>query len=196
MIGGMMKKELVNALGRYPVFSVRDISGALGRSREYAYLAAYRLKKAGAIREIEKGKYTLLDDPLAIASWIVWPSYISCWAALSFHRLTDQLPFTIHVVTTRKRKRKILTFGNARIEFIRVKASAFFGFRRSIYQGNEIFVAEKEKAIVDALAARKMSFGEALEIIKGSRRRIRRRRLLSYAKAFRGMGKKLRGAFR
>ncbi len=190
-----MQKELLNALKRYPVFTIGDISNALGKSREYAYLAAYRLKKAGAIHEIEKGKYTMEDDPFIIASWVAWPSYISSWAALNFHKLTDQLPFTIHVITTRKRKRKTLSYGNARIEFIKMKKSAFFGHQRRIYQGREIFIAEKEKAIVDALAARKMSLGEALEIIKGNRKMINRRKLLSHAKIFRGMAKKLKGAF-
>jgi hypothetical protein len=40
-----------------------------------------------------------------------------------------------------------------------------------------------------------MSIGEALGIIRGSRKRINRRKLISYAKVFRGMAKKLKVAF-
>lgn len=190
-----MKKELVKALEGYPVFTIGGIAGVLGKGRAHAYLAAYRMKKASVIHQIEKGKYTQGDDPFAVASWVVWPSYISCWAALNFHKLTDQLPFTIHVVTTRKRKRKILTYGNAKIEFIKIRKSAFFGFKREVYQGKDIFIAEGEKAIVDALAARKMTLGEAIEIIMNNRKKINRRKLLSYAKIFKGMAAKLKGAF-
>jgi predicted transcriptional regulator of viral defense system len=192
MIGGMMEKELVRALKRYPVFSVRDIANVLGKSRNYAYLAAYRLKKAGAIREIEKGKYTLGADPLLVASWIVWPSYVSGWAALNYYGLTEQLPFTIHVMTTRKRKRKTISFGNAKIEFVKIKNGAFTGFKRVSYQERDMFIAEKEKAIVDALATRKMSPGEAADLIRTNKGRLNGKKLLSYARHWAGLAKKLK----
>ena len=188
-----MQKALLTALGRYPVFTVRDIANILNARREYAYLVAYRLKKVRAIHEIEKGKYTLEEDAFLVASWIVWPSYISSWAALNYYKLTEQLPFTIHVVTTRKRKKKIIAYGNSRIEFIKIKKNAFFGFERITYQHREIFIAEKEKAIVDALATKKMSLGEAIDIIKNNRRKINRNTLFSYAKMARGLTQKLRG---
>jgi predicted transcriptional regulator of viral defense system len=188
----MMQRRLIAALKRYPVFTVRDIANILDKPREYAYLVAYRLKKAGVITEIEKGKYTFEDDPFVVASWIVWPSYISGWAALNFYKLTEQLPFTIHVITTKKRERKIISYGDTRIEFVKIKRSAFFGFDRIVYQGREIFIAEKEKAIIDALATKKMSLKEAIELIKHNRRKINRSKLLSYARISKGLSKKLR----
>jgi len=191
-----MQKELISALKRYPVFTARDIAGVLDKKMGYAYLAAHRLKKAGAIREIEKGKYTLEDDAFIVCSWVVWPSYISGWAALSYYKLTEQLPFTLHVVTTRKRKKKTIFFESTKIEFIRIKKSAFFGFNRVIYQGKEIFIAEKEKAIVDALAAKKMTILEAVEIIKNNNRKISKSKVFSFAKTSRGLAKKLKEALR
>ncbi len=177
-----MQNKLIHALRRYPVFTVRDIASVLNKSRAYAYLVAFRLKKARTIQEIEKGKYTLEEDPFLVASWLVWPSYISGWAALHYYKLTEQLPFTIHVITTRKRKRKYVSFGGATIEFIQIKKSAFFGFRRTPYQNGEIFIAEKEKAIADAVAVRKMSLAEAAEILKINKKKINMRKLFSYAK--------------
>lgn len=188
----MMEKQLITALKRYPVFTVKDIANVLDKSRDYAYLVAYRLKKAGTIYEIEKGKYTLEEDPFVVASWIVWPSYISGWAALNYYKLTEQLPFTIHVVTTRKRKRKTVSYAGAKIEFIKIKKSVFSGFQRVIYQNKEIFIADKEKAIVDALATKKMSFSEAADLIKNNRRKLNKGKLLSYAKKWRGLIKKLK----
>jgi predicted transcriptional regulator of viral defense system len=188
-----MQKTLIKALERYPVFSVRDIANTLDKERDYAYLVAHRLKKSGVIHEIEKGKYSLEEDPFLVSSWIVWPSYISGWAALNYYKLTEQLPFTIHVITTRKRKRKTISYGNARIEFVKIKRDAFFGFRRVVYRDREIFIAEAEKAIVDALAVKKMSISEAIEIVKNNKRKIDRNKLLSYAKIAKGLSKKLRG---
>lgn len=186
-----MQKDLLKALKRYPVFTTRDIANVLDKKRDYAYIVAFRLKKAGIIHEIEKGKYTIEDDPFAIASWIVWPSYISGWAALHYHKLTEQLPFTIHVVTTRKRKNKIIRFMNTRIEFLKIKKEGFFGYERVVQHNKEVFIAEKEKAIVDALATKKMSISEAVDIIKRNRKEINNRKLFLFAKIFRGLSKKL-----
>jgi len=187
-----MQKQVLTALKRYPVFTVRDIANVLDKKRSYAYLVAYRLKKAGVIHEIEKGKYTLEEDPFIIASWIVWPSYISGWAALNYHKLTEQLPFTIQVITTRKRKNKLISYGGTRIEFIKIKNKAFCGYQRVMHRDREIFIAEKEKAIVDALAAKKLSFPEAAEIIRNNKRKLNKGKLLSYAGIWSGLAKKMR----
>lgn len=178
-----MKDQLVRALQRYPVFTVKDIANVLQQSRSYAYLVAYRLKKNGAIREIEKGKYTLETDPFLIASWVVWPSYISGWAALHYYHLTEQLPFTIQVITTRKRNKKSLVFLGTTIEFTTIRQAAFCGFQKEPYQGREIFLARGEKALIDGLLTRKISLVEALEIIRRHRRNISRRKLLAFARS-------------
>jgi predicted transcriptional regulator of viral defense system len=193
MIGGLMKKELEMLLKNYPVFSVRDIANALNKSRNYAYLVTYRMKKAGSIREIEKGKYSTYQDPFLVASWIVWPSYISGLAALNYYNMTEQLPFTITVVTTRKRKKNLILYGNAKIEFVKIKSSAFIGFQKINYHEKEIFIAEKEKALIDCVVARKMSFDEAIAIIKINKGKVNRKKLFFYAHAWNGLAKKLRG---
>ncbi len=192
----MIKKKELEALQQYPVFTAKDLADTLHKGIDYAYLVAHRLKKAGVLHEIEKGKYTLETDSFLVASWIVWPSYISCWAALNYHKLTEQLPFTIHVITTRKRKKKIVSYGNARIQIIKIKKTAFTGFQRTTYQGREIFLAEKEKAIVDALATKKMSLTEAVDVIKNIKRKVNMGRLLLHAKKAAGWAKKLKEALR
>lgn len=187
-----MKEAIRKALQNYPVFTVRDLASLLNKKREYAYLQAYRWKKKRLIHEIEKGKYTLEEDPFLISSWIVWPSYISGWAALHYYHLTEQLPFTIQVITTRKRNRRILNYGKAKLEFTMVKSPFFLGFQRVIYQQHEIFIAEKEKALIDALATRKMSLAEGIEIIKNNKRKINHKKLFSYAALVKGLTLKLK----
>ncbi len=180
------------ALRRYPVFTVRDIARALNKKKEYAYLQAYRWKKKNIIHEIEKGKYTLETDPFLIASWIVWPSYISGWATLQYYHLTEQLPFTIQVITTRKRNRKVIQYGNATIEFTRVKPSFLKGYRQVLYQQKELFIAEKEKALVDAVATKKMTLEECNHIIQQNKRTINIKKILSYASTIKGLAKRIK----
>lgn len=187
-----MNEAIKKALQNYPVFTVRDLSSLLNKKMDYAYLQAYRWKKKKLIYEIEKGKYTLEEDPFLISSWIVWPSYISGWAALHYYHLTEQLPFTIQVITTRKRNKRILNYGNAKIEFTKVKSSFLKEFKQIIYQQHEIFIAEKEKALIDALATRKMSLAESIEIIKKNKRKINFRKLFSYAAMVKGLTTKLK----
>ena len=186
-----MKDAVRKALQEYPVFTVRDLASLLIKQRDYAYLQAYRWKKKKLIHEIEKGKYTLEEDPFLVSSWVVWPSYISGWAALHYYHLTEQLPFTIQVITTRRRRKKVLSYGNAKIEFITVKPIFFLGFQRVIYQQREIFIAEKEKALIDAIAAKKMSLTESIEIIKNNKGKINRRKLFFYAALVNGLTTKL-----
>ncbi len=187
-----MNENIRKALQRYPVFAVRDLANLLNKKKDYAYLQAYRWKKKNLIYEIEKGKYTTEEDPFLVSSWVIWPSYISGWAALHFHHLTEQLPFTIQIMTTRKRNKKIINYGNAKISFTTIKPSFLSGYMRVIYQQKEIFIAEKEKALVDALATRKMSFAEGIEIIKSNKRKINFRKLFSYAAMVKGLAAKLR----
>lgn len=184
MIGDIMQAKLVTELKRYPVFTVKDIAAVLHTKSSYSYLVAYRLKKAGVIQEIEKGKYTLEKDPFMIASWIVWPSYITSWAALNYHKLTEQLPFTIQVATTRKRKKGSLVFMGTSIKFIKIRKSVLRGFQKIRYQDKEIYMAEKEKALIDGLSSHTLSLPEAVEIIKNNPRQIKRRMLFAYARTY------------
>lgn len=187
-----MKDVVLAALAHYPVFNIRDIAAILDKDRNYAHVVAHRLKKRGAIKEVEKGKYSLEPNPFVVASWITWPSYISSWAALNYYKLTEQLPFTIHVVTTRKRKAKTVAYRGAKIEFIKIKPTNFIGFKRINYGGKEVFIAEPEKAIVDSLAFHKMSLQEAAEIVKGNKGKINKAKLFKYAEATKGLARKLK----
>ncbi len=180
------------ALQEYPVFTVRDVASLLNKKRDYAYLQVFRWKKKKLIIEIEKGKYTVEEDPFLISSWVVWPSYISGWAALHYYHLTEQLPFTIQIITTRRRKKKVLMYGKVKIEFTTVKPFFFLGFERIIYQQREIFIAEKEKALIDALAAKRMSLAESIEIIKNNKGKINHRKLFSYAALVKGLTTRLK----
>jgi predicted transcriptional regulator of viral defense system len=165
---------LLKELQNYPVFGVREISNICGADKNYAKLVLYRLKKTGAIFPLERDKYTVHTDPLVVASRLVWPSYISSWGAIRHYNLTEQLPNYIEVVTTRPRKskEKIITFMNANIEFIKIKREYFFGYKKIRYGENDIFIADKEKALADALYLGQMSFETVIETIREHKEEI------------------------
>ncbi len=176
----MKKISFLKELEGYAVFTNKTVRELTHKSKSYTKLLVYRLKKDGLITEIEKNKYTLQKDPLAVASSIVWPSYISCWTAIRYHNLTEQLPQDVFVITTRAKKRRGLSFGNSRILFMRVKPKYFFGFRKGAYGNFTIFIAEKEKALIDSALLKKISFSELSAIAMEHKDELDMRLLIEY----------------
>lgn len=177
----MKRIELMEKLKDYVVFTALDIEKIIGNDRAYAYTYIQRLKKANLIYEIEKGRYTCFKDAFLIASRIIWPSYISGWTALQYYNLTEQLPQTIEIVTPRSRKKRKINFMGVKIEFSRVKPDHFFAYERVTYGKHEIFMAKKEKALLDALFLKHISPTEFKYILKTGEE-INIRKLKEYAK--------------
>lgn len=162
----MKKIRLIRELEKYPVFNLNTVRNITEKDSNYSKLLVYRLKKEILIFEIEKNKYTLNKDPFVIASNIIWPCYISFWSALRYYNLTEQLPQNIFVVTTRARKKKEIKFNDIKIVFTTVKGKYFFGYNKERYQNFDIFIANKEKALIDSVLFKKISFSEICDIIK------------------------------
>ena len=162
----MKKIELLKELGKYPLFNLKTVRDMTNKDGNYTKLLIHRLKKDKLIFEIEKNKYTLNKDSFTIASNMIWPCYISGWSAVSYYHLTDQIPQAIFVITTRARKKREIIFNNTKIIFTRVKPKYFFGYKRERYGDYDIFIAEKEKALIDSALLKKISFSEVCDIIK------------------------------
>lgn len=176
----MEKIKLIKELEKYPVFNLKILKEIINKNKDYAKLVLFRLKKDKLIKEIEKNKYTTQNDPFIIASNIIWPSYISCWSALRYYNLTEQLPETFSVITPKTRKKRKIEFDNVKIVFIKIALKYFFGYKKEIYNGFEIFIADKEKALIDSALLKKISFSEICDIIKNNKKEIDFNLFLSY----------------
>jgi len=162
----MKQEEIVKNLEKYPVFDLKIVREIIEKDSDYAKLVVHRLKKNKLISEIEKGRYSTNREPIVIASNIIWPSYISCWSALRYHNITEQLPQIISVMTTRKRKKKEVSLYGTKIVFTRIKPKYLFGYERKRYQNFNIFIANKEKALIDSALLKKISFSEICDIMR------------------------------
>jgi len=131
------------------VFTVNDLRKLLGLKKNVLYVYISRMLKKGYIFKVERGKYSLYQDPFIVSTQLVHPSYISFLTALYLHAKTSQTINEIQIATS-KRKGKMSVFG-MRVNFIKLDPKFMFGFRR-VEKGNSyIFLAELEKAIVDSL---------------------------------------------
>ncbi|MBI4980278.1 hypothetical protein HZC30_01825 [Candidatus Woesearchaeota archaeon] len=173
-------EKLLEQLKPYPVFDLIKVARKLKTNQRYLRLFVHRLKQKKVILSIEKNKYTMCKDPWVVASNITWPSYISGWAALRHHNLTEQLPNLIEVVTSKKRRKRELSFQGMSFKFITTKPALMFGFTKNIREEKELFMAEPEKALLDAALFKMISFSEIRDIIRSNFPRLRREKLVSY----------------
>lgn len=172
--------ELLEYLKKYPTFDTTIVRDRISKNSQYANLLIHRLRKRGLIQKIERDKYTVFKDPFLIASRIVWPSYISCWSALKYHNLTEQVPHDLTVLTMASKK--AVTFGNTKIRFVKLSPKAFFGYEKVKYESFEIFVADAEKSIIDSALLGEASFSELKEIMLNNSKTIKAGKFIQYLK--------------
>jgi predicted transcriptional regulator of viral defense system len=175
----MLTITLLKALERYVVFDTATFKELTGASSAYAWLQLHRLKTAGYVFEIQRDKYSVYKDPFLIASRIVWPSYISLWSTLRYWGMTEQLPTAIWVVTTRRGR--TLEYQNTAIFFTQTKPKYLYGFKKISWQGFDIFIADREKTLIDGLLFKKIPFVEIASALRIGRRRLNIQKLVRYA---------------
>lgn len=140
------------------LFTVKDLDREFGYDREYLRLKLHRMVEKGNLTRVERGKYTVHSDPMIYASHIETPSFFSYWTALRYYNLTTQQPSQLHVVTSRNR-------GN--LENIRFHSSRrVFGYERRTYRDLHIFVANKERLLLDCLGKSTVPVEELVELAK------------------------------
>jgi predicted transcriptional regulator of viral defense system len=131
------------------VFTIKDLQKITGKDERILSVYINRMTKMGMINKIEKGKFTIYDDPFIVSTQLIYPSYISFLSAFFLHGKTTQTINEILVVSSR-RKKDIDVFG-MKIKFITLNPRFMFGFKK-VGKGNSyIFLAEVEKAIIDSL---------------------------------------------
>lgn len=158
----MKKIELLKMIEKYPLLTFNEFIRITGSDIDYARTYLSRLEKEKLITRIEKGKYTTHDDPLIFSSHIIVPSYISFWTALRYYNLTEQLP--VNVMIASAMPKKTITINGTRIQFHKI--SHLWGYKKETYRGHEIFIAEKEKSIIDSLMLGNVPFDEIAKAVR------------------------------
>lgn len=164
--------ELLNRLRSYPVFTLDTVCNINRKDTAYTKLYLNRLVKRGLIIRVQRGKYTVHEDPIIVATHITWPSYISLWHALRYHNLTEQIPENISVLTTSKKSLSRIELRGRSIVFTTIPAKYLFGYSKILISGFDVFMADPEKAIVDSVALKKISLTEIFSIIESEADRL------------------------
>lgn len=168
--------HLLKLLEQFPLFTENDVAKISQENPEYIRILLHRLSGRSMIHKIERGKYTVHEDPLIFSSHLFTPSYISLWTALRFYNLTEQLPLTLFVMTSKPKKE--ICFSKTKIKFI--KTRFMWGYKRQRHQDFDIFIADKEKAVIDCLLTRRIPVSEIEKAIES--RELDIRKLIYYSK--------------
>lgn len=148
---GKKESELITKLKKYnlKVFSINDIVSLLQISKSNIEVILSRLTKKKWIDRVSRGVYEISDSEQESISYLAakayWPSYASLWTALNFHHLTEQIPSTTFMITTKKTMTK--NIAGVKVKYIHTSPYRFFGYT----QIENIVIADKEKSIIDSL---------------------------------------------
>ncbi len=141
-------KEMVLKQGN-AIISTNELSRFSSVNRMTTLQYAMRMIKRGLLIKVERGKYSLSNDPFDIASQLVFPSYISFTAGLYLHGYLEQEINTIDVVSSKKHHD--INFGGANIHLIKIDPRMMFGFKKIKHGEFYIFIGELEKILIDLL---------------------------------------------
>ena len=142
------------------IFRIDDIISELGCSYGYAKVLANNLRKKNWTIILRRGVYLIsplsagvkshyTEHEFTVASSLVTPYYIAYWSALNFHVFTEQTPFTVFVVTTRRAK-NVEVLG-IRYNFVTLSKKKFFGFVQTAVDTHRINISDREKTLADSL---------------------------------------------
>lgn len=140
--------KLLDLLKARPVFRLQDVERLAYCNRNYAKQILNRLKKRKLVKRVTRNVYTTKSNVFVVASNITHPSYISFWSASNFLGYTEQIINTVQVATTRRIRP--IKFEGYEIKFIALK-KYFFGYKKIRTNDGELFIAEDEKLLIDAL---------------------------------------------
>ena len=129
-------------------------------SREMTKKKLYQLEKRGWVARIEKGKYLVIplaagaqrtwsEEPYLVATTLVQPAAIGYWTAIQHWNWTEQIPRTIYIQTTTRKKATARTVFGVEYQFVTVPKSKFYGHVKEWYTGKPVLISDKEKTLID-----------------------------------------------
>lgn len=146
----------------------------------------------GKVIGLRRGMYTLPDayrraplTPAFLANQLYHPSYLSGLWALGFNDMIPERVVWLTSVTPRAPSRFENSFGI--FDYRSIKQEAFFGYVTVRYGGQEVLVAEPEKALLDHwhLTAGEWTRMRLAEMRYQHHERVSEEKLRDYAERFR-----------
>ena len=186
-----MRNDILETLAKKKIFTFKDAKRISSVNNDVLKIILFRLERNGWIERIEKGKYLVIPlgskkkeytiNEFVIGSVLVDPSVISYWSSLNYHGLTDQIPKTVFIQTTSRKKNQNIEIFGIRYRIIRISAKKMFGLEKIWFGDEQLIFTDKEKTIIDCLDKLHYSGGifTIAEAIKNND--LDRKKIIEYA---------------
>ena len=173
---------------------VEEILNNFKGNKDSLKIALHRLEQKGKIERIEKGKYLIIPlgakkgkytlHEFVIGSTLIEPHSIAYWSALNYYGLTEQIPTTVFIQTTARKKNQNIKVFEVEYKIIKIKESKNFGIRKEWIEEAQVNITDKEKTIIDCLD-KPQYCGGIVEVAKGLKNfkniKFNQKRLEDYA---------------
>lgn len=156
-----MRNRIPIQLARRKIFTIDEAEEAFDVDRASLRVILSRLEDGGWIERVERGKYMVIPltarkgeftlNEFVIGSELVEPYAVSYWSALNYHGLTEQIPGTVFLQTTSRKKRRELRVFGVRYKIVKIVESKFFGVEKVWIDNVAVNITDEEKTIVDCL---------------------------------------------
>lgn len=144
----MRKVEILNTLAKKgESFTFTEGLKVSGLSVQSFKVLLFRMERDGRIEKVEKGKYIIIPlgaekgkytlNEFVIGSLLVNPYCVAYWNALNFYGLTEQIPNTVFLQTTSRKKKQATEIFGVRYRIVRVNDEKFFGIIKGFEEENE-----------------------------------------------------------
>lgn len=193
-----MRIDLLDELSKKKAFTIEDAEQLGYTNKNVLKVILSRLEKKGWIERIEKGKYMVIPlgakkgkytlHEFVLGSYLVDPCIISYWSTLNYYGFTEQIPRTVFIQTTSRKKHQEVTIFGILYKIIRVKEEKIFGIEKAWFEETQISLTDREKTIIDCLDKPQYA-GGILEVAKALRTEEYDKKILaSYAKKINNTG--------
>ncbi|RLF37111.1 MAG: hypothetical protein DRM99_01300 [Thermoplasmata archaeon] len=193
-----MRINLLDELSKKKAFTMEDAEQISHANKDVLKVILSRLEKKGWIERIEKGKYVIIPlgaekgkytlHEFVLGSYLVDPCIISYWSALNYYGFTEQIPRTVFIQTTSRKKHQEVTIFGIPYKIIRVKEEKIFGIEKAWFEDTKINLTNREKTIIDCLDKPQYA-GGIIEVAKALRtEEYDKKTLVKYAKKINNTG--------
>ena len=193
-----MRNTLLDKLAKNKTFTIEDAEKISTVKKGVLKVILSRLEKQGQIERIEKGKYMIIPlgakkgkytlNEFVLGSLLIKPAVISYWSALNYYGFTEQIPLTVFIQTTARKKKQEITIFGVKYKIIRIKKQKLFGTEKAWFEDTPIVITNREKTIIDCLD-KPYYGGGIIELAKAVRtKEYDLKKLMEYAQTIENSG--------
>lgn len=193
-----MRINLLDELSKKKVFTIKDAEQLSHTNKGVLKVILSRLEKKGWIERIEKGKYMVIPlgakkgkytlHEFILGSMLVNPCIISYWSALNYYGFTEQIPLTVFIQTTSRKKHQEIKIFGIPYKIIKLKKEKIFGLEKAWFEDTQITLTNREKTIIDCLDKPQYA-GGIIEVAKALRtKNYDANKLIKYAQRIQNTG--------